>query len=133
MGPETGKPVIARIGKFGPMIQIGKTEDEEKPKFAGLQGDQTIGTITLKEALELFKFPKVLGNYEGKEVVVAQGRYRPYVKFEKLFVSIPKNEDLASINLNRAIELIKEKQAADAPIDEYEGKPVQKGVGRFGP
>jgi len=131
--PETEKPVIARIGKFGPMIQIGKTEDEEKPKFAGLQGDQTIGTITLNEALELFKFPKTLGKHEGHEVVVAQGRFGPYVKFDKLFVSIPKDEELGSIHLNRAIELIKEKQAADAPIDEYEGKPVQKGVGRFGP
>lgn len=131
--PETGKPVIARIGKFGPMIQIGKTEDEEKPKFAGLQANQTIGNITLEEALELFKFPKTLGSHEGKEVVVAQGRFGPYVKFEKMFVSIPKGEEIGSVNLERAIELIKQKQAADAPIDEYEGLPVQKGVGRFGP
>lgn len=131
--PESGKPVIARIGKFGPMIQIGKTEDEEKPKFAGLQGDQTIGKITLEEALELFKFPKNLGEYEGHEIIVAQGRFGPYVKFDKMFVSIPKGEDISSVDLNRAIELIKEKQAADAPIGEYEGLPVQKGVGRFGP
>ena len=131
--PETGKSVIARIGKFGPMIQIGKTEDEEKPKFAGLQGNQTIGKITLEEALELFKFPKALGNYEGHEIVVAQGRFGPYVKFDTMFVSIPKGEDIGSVDLPRAIELIKEKQAADAPIDEYENLPVQKGVGRFGP
>lgn len=131
--PESGKPVIARIGKFGPMIQIGKTEDEEKPKFAGLQGDQTIGKITLEEALELFKFPKNLGEYEGHEIIVAQGRFGPYVKFDKMFVSIPKGEDISSVDLNRAIELIKEKQAADAPIGEYEGLPVQKSVGRFGP
>ena len=131
--PETGKPVIARIGKFGAMIQIGKTEDEEKPKFAGLQGQQTISNITLQEALELFKFPKLLGNYEGHEIIVAQGRFGPYVKFDNLFVSIPKGEDINAVDLNRAIELIKEKQEADAPIAEYEGFPVQKGVGRFGP
>lgn len=131
--PESGRPVIARIGKFGPMIQIGKTEDEEKPKFAGLQGNQTIGNITLEEALELFKFPKTLGNYEGHEIVVSQGRFGPYVKFDTMFVSIPKGEDIGSVDLNRAIELIKEKQQADAPIDEYESMPVQKGVGRFGP
>ena len=131
--PESGRPVIARIGKFGPMIQIGKTEDEEKPKFAGLQGNQTIGNITLEEALELFKFPKTLGEFEGNEIVVSQGRFGPYVKFDTMFVSIPKGEDLGSVDLNRAIELIKEKQQADAPIDEYENMPVQKGVGRFGP
>ena len=131
--PESGRPVIARIGKFGPMIQIGKTEDEEKPKFAGLQGSQTIGNITLEEALELFKFPKTLGNHEGHEIVVSQGRFGPYVKFDEMFVSIPKGEDLGSVDLTRAIELIKEKQQADAPIDEYENMPVQKGVGRFGP
>ncbi|MDF1673768.1 MAG: type I DNA topoisomerase [Vicingaceae bacterium] len=131
--PESGRPVIARIGKFGPMIQIGKTEDEEKPKFAGLQGTQTIGNVTLEEALELFKFPKTLGDFEDHEIVVSQGRFGPYVKFDTMFVSIPKGEDLGSIDLNRAIELIKEKQQADAPIDEYENMPVQKGVGRFGP
>jgi DNA topoisomerase I len=131
--PETGKPVIARIGKFGAMIQIGKTEDEEKPKFAGLQGQQTINSITFEEALELFKFPKTLGKHEGHEIVVSQGRFGPYVKFDEMFVSIPKGEELGSVDLNRAIELIKEKQQADAPIAEYEGFPVQKGVGRFGP
>ncbi|MCB0402565.1 MAG: type I DNA topoisomerase [Flavobacteriales bacterium] len=131
--PETGKPVIARIGKFGPMIQIGSTEDEEKPKFAGLQPNQTIGNITLNEALELFKFPKTLGMLEGEEVVIAQGRFGPYVKLGNLFVSIPKDEDLSSVDLGRAVELIRQKQAADAPIAEYQGLPVQKGVGRFGP
>jgi DNA topoisomerase-1 len=131
--PESGKEVIARIGKFGAMIQIGKTEDEEKPKFASLQGTQTIERITLEEALELFKFPKTLGNFEGEEIVVSQGRFGPYVKFEDSFISIPKDEDLSSVNLKRAIELIKEKREADAPIATYENMPVQKGVGRFGP
>ncbi|TXB63906.1 type I DNA topoisomerase [Vicingus serpentipes] len=131
--PESGKEVIARIGKFGAMIQIGKTEDEEKPKFASLQGTQTIETITLEEALELFKFPKALGNFEGEEIVVSQGRFGPYVKFADSFVSIPKDEDLSSVNLQRAIELIEEKRKAEAPIASYENMPVQKGVGRFGP
>ncbi|MBO6515908.1 MAG: type I DNA topoisomerase [Bacteroidia bacterium] len=131
--PESGKQVIVRLGKFGPMVQIGKADEEEKPRFASLQTGQTLGTITLDEALELFKFPKTIGTYEGHELVVAQGRFGPYVKFDKMFVSIPKNEDIGSVNQERAIELIQEKQRADAPIDEYEGHPVQKGVGRFGP
>ena len=131
--PESGRPLIVRIGKYGPMAQIGKTDDEEGAKFASLLTGQTIGKITLKEALELFKYPKSIGKYEGKEIVVAQGRFGPYVKFGDVFVSIPRDEDMGSINLTRAIELIQQKQAADAPIDEYENLPVQKGVGRFGP
>ena len=131
--PESGKPVIARIGKFGAMIQIGKTEDEEKPRFASLQGNQTIERITLDEALELFKFPKNLGEFENLEVVVAQGRFGPYVKFNEGYISIPRDEDISSVNLERAVELILEKRQADAPIDTYEDLPVQKGVGRFGP
>jgi len=131
--PESGRPLIVRIGKFGPMAQIGKTDDEGGAKFASLLTGQTIAKISLEEALELFKFPKTIGEYEGHEIIVAQGRFGPYVKFDTMFVSIPRDEDMASVDLNRAIELIKEKQAADAPIDEYEDLPVQKGVGRFGP
>jgi DNA topoisomerase-1 len=131
--PESGKDVIVRLGRFGPMVQIGKTDEEDKPKFAGLQPGQTLGTITLEEALELFKFPKTIGEYEGQELVVAQGRFGPYVRFDKMFVSIPKDEDIHSVDQARAIELIQAKQRADAPIAEYEGMPVQKGTGRFGP
>ncbi len=131
--PDSGKPLIVRIGKFGPMAQIGKTEDDGGAKFASLLNGQTIGKITLEEALELFKFPKTIGMYEGKEIVVSQGRFGPYVKYDEMFVSIPRDEDLSSIDIDRAIELIKQKQEADAPIDEYENFPVQKGVGRFGP
>jgi len=131
--PESGKEVIARIGRFGAMIQIGRTDDEEKPKFASLQANQSLETIELGDALELFKFPKTVGTYEGEDIIVSQGRFGPYVKFKNSFVSIPKNEDIGSVDLNRAIELIKEKQQADAPIDTYENLPVQKGVGRFGP
>ncbi|MDF1674569.1 MAG: type I DNA topoisomerase [Vicingaceae bacterium] len=131
--PKTKKPVIARIGRFGPMIQIGSTEDEEKPQFASLLPEQNISSITLEQALTLFQFPKTLGNYEGKEVVVSQGKFGPYIKFDEKFISLPKGEEITAVNLNRAIELIKEKEQADAPIAEYQGKPVQKGVGRFGP
>jgi DNA topoisomerase-1 len=131
--PESGRPLIVRIGKFGPMAQIGKTEDEGGAKFASLLTGQTIAKISLEDALELFKFPKTIGTYESEEIVVAQGRFGPYVKFGDLFVSIPRDEEMANVDLDRAIELIKEKQEADAPIDEYENLPVQKGVGRFGP
>ncbi len=131
--PESGRPLIVRIGKFGPMAQIGKTDDEGGAKFASLLTGQTIAKITLEDALELFKFPKTIGTYESEEIVVAQGRFGPYVKFGDMFVSIPRDEEMANVDLNRAIELIKEKQQADAPIGEYETLPVQKGVGRFGP
>jgi len=131
--PESGRPLIVRIGKYGPMAQIGKTDDEGGAKFASLLTGQTIGKITLEEALELFKYPKSIGEYEEKEIIVAQGRFGPYVKFGDMFVSIPKDEDMGNVNLTRAIELIQQKKAADAPIDEYENLPVQKGVGRFGP
>jgi DNA topoisomerase-1 len=134
MHPESGRRIIARIGRFGPMIQIGDEQvDGEKPQFASLRTNQSINSITLDEALELFKFPKTLGEYNETEVVVAQGRFGPYVKYKEAFVSIPKGEDIGGVDLARAIELIKEKEAADAPIGEYEGMPVQKGVGRFGP
>ena len=132
--PKSGRKIIARIGKFGPMIQIGDEQvDGEKPQFASLNTGQSINSITLDEALELFQFPKNLGEYKSLEVVVAQGRFGPYVKHNDVFVSIPKGEDINGVDLARAIELIKEKESADAPIAEYEGLPVQKGTGRFGP
>jgi DNA topoisomerase-1 len=131
--PTTGKPVIARLGRFGPMVQIGKTEDEEKPRFATLKAAQSIGTITLEEALDLFKLPFSLGIWEEKEMIVGAGRFGPYVKWGEQFVSIPKGEDPLTIDVDRAVEIIKEKQAADAPIGFYEGVPVGKGKGRFGP
>ena len=130
---DSGKPISVRIGRFGPMAQIGEVEDEEKPKFASLLTGQRIDTITLEEALELFKFPKNVGEFEGEEVIISQGRFGPYVKYKEMFVSLPKGEEMGAVDLNRAIELIKEKVAADAPIAEYEDLPVQKGVGRFGP
>jgi DNA topoisomerase I len=132
--PKSGRKIIARIGRFGPMVQIGdEQEDGEKPQFASLRTGQSINQITIEEALELFEFPKNLGVFDGEEVVVALGRFGPYVKYQEMFVSIPKGEDVGSIEIDRAIELIKEKLEADAPIAEYEGLPVQKGTGRFGP
>ncbi|WP_081210479.1 type I DNA topoisomerase [Salegentibacter sediminis] len=131
--PETGKPVSVRLGKFGPMVQIGSVEDEEKPKFASLSPDQTLGSITYEEAMDLFQLPKHLGEYKGEDVEVNNGRFGPYVRFGKKYVSLAKGEDPLGVDWDRALELIKEKEKADAPIYEYDGMPVQKGVGRFGP
>ena len=131
--PDSGKNVYVRLGRFGAMIQIGEATDEEKPKFASLQGDQTMSSITYEEAMDLFKLPKTLGDYEDKEVVVANGRFGPYIKFDGKYVSLDKNENPMSVDMDRAIELIEAKRKADAPIGEYEGFPIQKGVGRFGP
>lgn len=132
--PESGRKVIARIGRFGPMIQIGdEQEDGEKPEFASLRREQSINSISLEEALELFKFPKNLGEFEGQEVVVAEGRFGPYVRFDKMYVSLDKGEDIGTVDLSRAVELIELKRKADAPVATYEGLPVQKGKGRFGP
>lgn len=131
--PATGKPVSVRLGKFGPMVQMGTVEDEEKPKFASLSPDQTLDSVTFEEAMELFKLPKELGEYEGETVEVNNGRFGPYVRYGKKFVSLEKGEDPIQVTMDRALELIKEKEKADAPIYEYDGLPVQKGVGRFGP
>ncbi|CAL2103464.1 DNA topoisomerase 1 [Tenacibaculum sp. 190130A14a] len=131
--PESGKNVYVRLGRFGAMVQIGEATDEEKPKFASLQGDQTMSSITYEEAMDLFKLPKTLGDYEAKEVVVANGRFGPYIKFDGKYVSLDKGENPMSVDMDRAIELIEAKRKADAPIGEYEGMPIQKGVGRFGP
>ncbi len=121
------------MGRYGPMIQIGDVNAEEKPRFAKLKATQSIETITFEEAIELFKLPLTLGEYEGKEVSVNAGRFGPYVKWGEDFISIPKNEDPLTIDLERAIELIGMKQTAEAPIALFEGKPVTKGKGRFGP
>jgi DNA topoisomerase-1 len=129
----SGKNVYARLGRFGAMVQIGEASDEEKPKFASLQNGQTLSTITYEEAMDLFKLPKTIGELEGKEIIVANGRFGPYIKYDAKFISIPRDENPMDVDLNRAIELIREKQKADAPIATYEDKPVQKGVGRFGP
>ncbi len=130
--PETGKTILVRLGKFGPMAQIGNADDEDK-KFASLNPDQNIGNITLEEALNLFLLPKKLGVYKEAEIEVSNGRYGPYIRHGVAFISLPKGEDPLDVSLERAQELIDEKALADAPIAIYKGEGVQKGTGRFGP
>ncbi|SHM74981.1 type I DNA topoisomerase [Flavobacterium saccharophilum] len=127
-----GRQVSVRLGKFGPMAQIGEADDEDK-KFASLMADQNIGNITLEDALNLFLLPKNLGEYKGEEVEVSNGRYGPYVRHGSVFISLPRGEDPLAVTKERAQELIDEKALADAPIAVYKGEAVQKGVGRFGP
>ena len=131
--PKTGKNVYARIGRFGPMVQIGETDSDEKPIFASLMATQNIVTITLEEALELFKVPFDLQDYEGKTVTVGVGRFGPYMKWGEAFISLPKGENPLSVDYDRAVAIIEEKKKADAPVASYKGEPVTKGVGRFGP
>ncbi len=130
--PKTGKQVSVRLGKFGPMAQIGEADDEDK-KFASLTNEQNIGNITLEEVLDLFLLPKNLGTYKEEEVEVSNGRFGPYVRHGSIFVSLPKGENPLDVTLDRAKELIDEKAQADAPIATYKGEGVQKGTGRFGP
>ncbi|WP_298221175.1 type I DNA topoisomerase [Flavobacterium sp.] len=130
--PKTGRQVSVRLGKFGPMAQIGEAEDDDK-KFASLMSDQNIGNITLEDALNLFLLPKQLGTYKGEEVEVNNGRFGPYVRHGSAFISLPKGEDPLDVSMDRAQELINEKLKADAPIATYKSIDVQKGVGRFGP
>jgi DNA topoisomerase-1 len=130
--PKTGKQVSVRLGKFGPMAQIGEAEDEDK-QFASLRQDQNIGNITLEDVLNLFLLPKNLGVYKGEEIEVNNGRFGPYVRFGKQFISLPKGMDPIDVTLETAQGLISEKEQADAPIAIYKNEPVQKGTGRFGP
>ena len=131
--PKSGRQVSVRLGKFGPMVQVGTMDDEEKPKFASLSPDQQLNSITYEEAMDLFKLPKALGHYKDDEVEVNNGRFGPYVRFGKKFVSLPKGVDPLSVELDEAIVYIKEKEKADAPIYMYKDLEVTKGKGRFGP
>lgn len=131
--PKTGKPVSVRYGRFGPFVQIGTKDDEEKPQFASLLGDMKFDEVTLDEALELFKLPMNLGEYEGEEVMVNDGRYGPYVKHGDKYISLGRGVNPLTVDYEQAVDAIVEKQKADAPIAEHDGLPVQKGVGRFGP
>ena len=134
MDEATGKKVIARMGRYGPMVQIGDTaNEEEKPRFAKLKQTQSIETITMEEAMQLFSLPRTLGEYDGMELSVNVGRFGPYIKLGEQFISIPKGEDLHEMELERAIQLIGEKKLADAPIGFFDELPVTKGKGRFGP
>ena len=131
--PKSGRELKVRLGKFGPIAQIGNSDDDEKPVFASLTNEQQLDTITFEEALELFQLPKSLGDYEGEELTVNNGRFGPYVKFGDMFVSLPKGSNPMEIDQETAIELVEEKKKADAPIYTYKDLPVTKGKGRFGP
>lgn len=134
--PESGKPVSVKIGRFGPMVQIGSAGEEEKPRFATLGTGQSISTITLEEALELFKLPRTVGEFEEKPVVVNTGRFGPYVQHNRKYVSIPKGENPMEISLERAIELILAKREAEAKshLKSFEEEPeMEVRNGRFGP
>ncbi|MBK7109954.1 MAG: type I DNA topoisomerase [Chitinophagales bacterium] len=135
VAPDTGLPVSVRMGKYGPIAVMGDTQKEEKPKFAGLLKSQNMQTITLDEALELFKLPKSVGEYEGKEVVAAIGRFGPYVRWNSKFYSIPKHLEAISITLAESIELIKIKDEKDANkiIHDWPENEIQILNGRYGP
>lgn len=134
--PATGKPVSVKIGRFGPLVQIGDADSEEKPRFASLLKGQSLATITLEEALELFAFPRVLGDFEGAEVSVAIGRFGPYIKHDNKFVSIPKNLAPEEVTLEQAVELIVNKRAEEAnrELKTFDEEPDLKVLnGRYGP
>ena len=131
--PKSGKNVYARMGRYGAMIQIGENDDEEKPTYASLLPTQNINTISFEEALELFKIPFDLNEFQGKPVSVGVGRFGPYVKWGDAFISIGRGTDPFSVTQEVAENFIKEKIEADAPIATYKGEPVTKGTGRFGP
>lgn len=134
--PASGKPVSVKIGRFGPMVQIGSAGEEEKPRFATLPAQLSISTITLEEALDLFKLPRTLGNFEEKPVVVNTGRFGPYVQHNRKFVSIPKGEDPMDISYERAVELIQAKREAEekSHLKSFEEEPgLEVRSGRFGP
>ena len=131
--PKSGRQLSVRLGKFGPIVQIGLADEEEKQVFASVPPNFQLASITFEEALDLFKLPKDLGEYNGEDIIVNNGRFGPYVKYGDKYVSIPKGVDPMRIEMEDAIQYIKEKEAADAPIHQYDGLPVQKGKGRFGP
>ncbi len=134
--PKTGRNVYAKIGRYGPMVQIGDAEEEEKPSFASILKNQSLETITFDDALDLFKLPRDLGTYEGKNVVASVGRFGPYIRFDDKFTSIPKSDDPLTITLERAIEIIEEKRQADKKkiIKTFDNDPDAKILrGRWGP
>lgn len=130
--PVSGKRVFVRIGRFGPLVQIGDSEDPDK-KFASLRKDMRLESITFEDAMELFKLPRTVGNYQEKEMIIGIGRFGPYVKWGEQYISIPRGEDPLKVTSERAIQLVQEKELADAPFAQHKGLPVTKGKGRFGP
>ena len=131
--PSSGRPVKVRLGKFGPIAQIGDPEEEEKPIYASLSPNQQLENITFEQVMQLFEMPKNIGTYQEEEVIINNGRYGPYIKHKGIFVSLPKGIIASEVNLDTAIDLIEKKLKADAPIYTFNELPVTKGIGRFGP
>ena len=134
--PATGKNVYVKVGRFGPVAQIGDTESEEKPRFAGLKKDMSIENVTLEEVLKLFDFPRILGEFEGKEITVAVGRFGPYIRHDNKFYSLAKTDNPALVEYDRAVEIINEKRQKDLNniILTFDQDPDMRVLnGRFGP
>ncbi len=134
--PATGKKVYVKVGRFGPVAQIGDTESNEKPRFAGLKKDMSIESVTLEEVLKLFDFPRILGQYEGKEITVAVGRFGPYIRHDNKFYSLAKTDNPALVEYDRAVEIINEKRQKDLDniIRTYDQDPDLRVLnGRYGP
>lgn len=134
--PKSNKPVFVKIGKFGPVVQIGSAEDEEKPKFAQIPSDKSMETITLEEALDLFKLPRTVGEFEGSNVIIGAGRFGPYILHNKKYVSLPDTENPMTVNLEKAVSLIKERREAEKKrhLKSFEEDPELEVMnGRYGP
>ncbi|MDE5575003.1 MAG: DNA topoisomerase I, partial [Bacteroidales bacterium] len=134
--PVSGQPIYVKLGRFGPVVQKGDTKSEEKPAFAGLKKGVSMDEVTLEQALEMFKLPRVVGQYQGKEITAAVGRFGPYLRFDGKFVSIPKTDDPVSISVERAVELINNKAEAEKQkvIRTFAEEPTLQVLnGRYGP
>lgn len=131
--PKSGKKLLVRLGKYGPMAQIGSPDDEETPIYAPIKPPLSLETISFEEALDLFKLPRDMGLYKELPVIIKNGPYGPYIHYNEKYISISRDEDPYTLTADRAFELIDEKEKADAPIYFHEELPVQKGKGRFGP
>jgi DNA topoisomerase-1 len=144
INPKDGRPVLVKIGRFGPVVQMGTAEDKEKPQFAQIPKDKSIETITLEEALALFKLPRVVGQFEGHDVIVSIGKFGPYVRLDNKFYSLSKNDDPYEVDLDRCIQIIKIKREIEREkerlrqffphlIGHYKELPVYSNIGRYGP
>jgi DNA topoisomerase I len=134
--PKTGKPVFVKIGRFGPVVQIGTADDTDKPRFAQIPTDKSMETLTLEDALELFKLPRMLGKFEGTDVVIGAGRFGPYIMHNKKYVSLPKEEDPLTVSLDTAIKLIETKRLQDEQrhLKKFDEDPKLEVMnGRYGP
>jgi DNA topoisomerase-1 len=133
--PQSGKPVVARLGRFGPMVQIGVAEEEEKPRFAKLRANQSIETITLEEAMELFRLPRNLGLFEGEDVVVNIGRFGPYAQHAGQFYSLKKEMDPYTVELTEVAPLIEDKRKAklESEVKVFEKEKIRILKGPYGP